>query len=289
MNKIDFVLAWVDGADKEWLAERRKYNPAKGADNSAARYRDWENLQYWFRGVEKFAPWVNRIYFVTCGHIPPWLNTSHPKLKLIRHSDYMNPEYLPTFNINSIELNFHRIPELSEQFVYFNDDMFLLKSVKEEDFFKDGLPRDCCIETALVQDDIRNPFASMLMNDAALVNMHYSKREVIKKHWKKWFNPSYGKMALRNLLMLPYRDFSSFKYTHLPSAFLKSTYEQLWDEEGSFLDEVCRNRFRTSFDVNQYVLKYWQYTADVGDFEKQKKRIIQSFESILPKKSSFEL
>ena len=330
MNKIDFVLAWVDGADKEWLEERRKYNPAKGADNSAARYRDWENLQYWFRGVEKFAPWVNRIYFVTCGHIPPWLNTSHPKLKLIRHSDYMKPEYLPTFNINSIELNFHRIPELSEQFVYFNDDMFLLKSVKEEDFFKDGLPRDCCIETALVQDDIRNPFASMLMNDAALVNMHYSKREVIKKHWKKWFNPSYGKMALRNLLMLPYRDFSSFKYTHLPSAFLKSTYEQLWDEEGSFLDEVCRNRFRTSFDVNQYVLKYWQYmegkfvpqspkigkfytiglhdeqihsairkqqcqmicindTADVGDFEKQKKRIIQSFESILPKKSSFEL
>ena len=112
MNKIDFVLAWVDGADKEWLAERRKYNPAKGADNSAARYRDWENLQYWFRGVEKFAPWVNRIYFVTCGHIPPWLNTSHPKLKLIRHSDYMKPEYLPTFNINSIELNFHRIPEL---------------------------------------------------------------------------------------------------------------------------------------------------------------------------------
>ena len=173
MNKIDFVLAWVDGADKEWLAERRKYNPAKGADNSAARYRDWENLQYWFRGVEKFAPWVNRIYFVTCGHIPPWLNTSHPKLKLIRHSDYMKPEYLPTFNINSIELNFHRIPELSEQFVYFNDDMFLLKSVKEEDFFKDGLPRDCCIETALVQDDIRNPFASMLMNDAALVNMHF--------------------------------------------------------------------------------------------------------------------
>lgn len=58
MNKIDFVLAWVDGADKEWLAERRKYNPAKGADNSAARYRDWENLQYWFRGVEKFAPFA---------------------------------------------------------------------------------------------------------------------------------------------------------------------------------------------------------------------------------------
>lgn len=330
MSKIDFVLTWVDGADREWQEERRKYNPAKGADDSAARYRDWDNLQYWFRGVEKFAPWVNRIYFVTCGHVPSWLNAAHPKLKLIRHSDYMDPEYLPTFNINSIELNFHRIPELSDQFVYFNDDMFLLNAVAEEDFFKNGLPRDCCIETALVQDDIRNPFAAMLMNDAALVNMHYSKSQVIKKQWKKWFSPAYGKMALRNLLMLPYRDFSSFKYTHLPSAFLKSTYEQLWKEEREVLDEVCRNRFRTSFDVNQYVMKYWQYmegkfvpqspgigrfytiglhdeqihstirgqqckmicindTADVGDFEEQKRRIIESFESILPEKSSFEL
>lgn len=267
MSKIDFVLTWVDGADREWQEERRKYNPAKGADDSAARYRDWDNLQYWFRGVEKFAPWVNRIYFVTCGHVPSWLNTAHPKLKLIRHSDYMDPEYLPTFNINSIELNFHRIPELSDQFVYFNDDMFLLNAVAEEDFFKNGLPRDCCIETALVQDDIRNPFAAMLMNDAALVNMHYSKSQVIKKQWKKWFSPAYGKMALRNLLMLPYRDFSSFKYTHLPSAFLKSTYEQLWKEEGEVLDEVCRNRFRTSFDVNQYVMKYWQYME--GKYEPQ--------------------
>ena len=160
--------------------------------------------------------------------------------------------------------------------------------------------------------------------------MHYAKSQVIKKNWKKWFSPAYGKMALRNLLMLPYREFSSFKYTHLPSAFLKSTYEQLWKEEEEILDEVCRNRFRTSFDVNQYVMKYWQYmegkfvpqspyigrfytiglhdkqihsairgqqykmicindTSDVGDFEKQKRRIIESFESILPEKSSFEL
>lgn len=330
MDKIDFVLTWVDGTDEKWQKVRQQYHPVKGADGSAARYRDWDNLQYWFRGVEKFAPWVNRIYFVTWGHLPSWLNTEHPKLKIIRHEDYMDPKYLPTFNINALELNFHRIPELSEQFVYFNDDMFLLNAVTEEDFFKNGLPRDCCIETALVQDDIRNPFASMLMNDAALANMHYSKKEVLKKQWKKWFHPAYGKMVLRNLLMMPYREFSSFKYTHLPSAFLKNTYSRLWEEEGTLLDEICQNRFRTSFDVNQYVLKYWQYmegmfepqspkigkfytiglhdeqihdtirnqrckmicindTADVGDFEKQKLRILQSFETILSEKSSFEL
>lgn len=258
-NKIDFVLTWVDGSDEEWRKVRRQYQPEKGSDAGESRYRDWDNLQYWFRGVEKFAPWVNRIYFVTWGHLPKWLNTSHPKLTVVRHEEFLKEEYLPTFNINSIELNLHRIRGLSEQFVFFNDDMFLIDRMEPEDFFKNGLPRDCCIETALVQDDIENPFAHILMNDAAFVNMHYKKREVIRRNRKKWFHPAYGKMALRNLLMLPYHEFSSFKYTHMPSAFLKSTFEQVWNEEGEKLDELCHNRFRTVFDVNQYVMKYWQY------------------------------
>ena len=59
--------------------------------------------------------------------------------------------------------------------------------MEPEDFFRNGLPRDYCIETALVQDDINNPFACILMNNAALVNMHYSKREVIGRNWKNGF------------------------------------------------------------------------------------------------------
>ena len=98
--------------------------------------------------------------------------------------------------------------------------------MEPEDFFRNGLPRDYCIETALVQDDINNPFACILMNNAALVNMHYSKREVIGRNWKKWFHPAYGKMVFRNMLMLPYREFSSFKYSHISSSFLKSTFER---------------------------------------------------------------
>lgn len=229
MEKIDFVLTWVDGSDPDWLAQRREYQPGRGTDAGESRYRDWDNLQYWFRGVEKFAPWVNKIYFVTWGHVPKWLNTAHEKIQIVKHEDFMAPAYLPTFNINSIELNLHRIKGLSEHFVFFNDDMFLIDSVKQEDFFKNGLPCDCCIETALVQDNIRNPFANILMNDAALVNMHYNKKEVIKKQAKKWFSPAYGAMLFRNVLMLPYREFSSFKYSHLPSPFLKATYWKVWE------------------------------------------------------------
>lgn len=271
MDKIDFVLTWVDGSDERWMEERRKYSPDKGSDAGESRYRDWDNLQYWFRGVEKFSPWVNQIYFVTWGHVPSWLNTSHPGLKVVRHEEFMDQKYLPTFNINSIELNLHRIRGLSEQFVFFNDDMFLIRSTAPEDFFKKGLPRDCCIETALMQDRIDNPFAHILMNDAALVNMHYEKKKVIRKNFGKWFSPSYGTMLLRNILMLPYREFSGFKYTHQPSPFLKSTFELVWKEEGEKLDDLCHNKFRTVFDVNQYVMKYWQYME--GMYEPQSPKI----------------
>ena len=109
------------------------------------------------------------------------------------------------------------------------------------------------------------------MNDAALVNMHYNKKEVIRKQANKWFSPAYGAMLFRNVLMLPYREFSSFKYSHLPSPFLKATYWKVWDEEGAVLDEVCKNRFRTVFDVNQYVMKYWQYME--GKFTPQSPKL----------------
>ena len=139
MEKIDFVVLWVDGNDPAWLAERARYDlTSKDGSNSVVGYRDWGMMRYWFRGVEKFAPWVNHIYFVTCGHYPQWLNLHHPKLTLVKHSDFIPNEYLPTFNSNTILLNIHRIKGLCERFVIFNDDMFLTAPVRDTDFFKNG-------------------------------------------------------------------------------------------------------------------------------------------------------
>ena len=78
--KIDFVLTWVDCNDPEWQREKAKFQGKTLSDDDIMRYRDWDNLRYWFRGVEKFAPWVNSVFFVTCGHYPSWLNLNHPKL-----------------------------------------------------------------------------------------------------------------------------------------------------------------------------------------------------------------
>lgn len=141
-DKIDFIITWVDGNREEWRALKSKYIESLSTEdkrrNAQARYREMGLLRYWFRGVEKFAPWVNRIHFVTCGQIPTWLNTEHPKIHLVNHTDYMPNEFLPTFNSNAIELGMHRINGLSERFVYFNDDVFLIAPVESTFFFEKG-------------------------------------------------------------------------------------------------------------------------------------------------------
>lgn len=115
---IDFVITWVDGSDPIWFQEKQKiFKKAVGAvdtDDRSERYRDWGILKYLFRSIEKFAPWVNNVYFVTCGHLPEWLNTECSKLQIVSHKDFIPQKYLPTFNSHPIEWNFHRIKNLSD-------------------------------------------------------------------------------------------------------------------------------------------------------------------------------
>ena len=87
MSDIDFVITWVDGDDPAWKEERAKYDHPEGciSNSNDSQYRDWGILPYWFRSVERYAPWVRRIHFITCGHYPEWLNLDHPKLLFVKH------------------------------------------------------------------------------------------------------------------------------------------------------------------------------------------------------------
>ena len=121
---IDFGITWVDMDDPKWKAEFSKYSGKKDNEKngvSDARFRDYGFLKYWFRGVEKFAPWVRKIHFVTSGQKPEWLDENNPKINLVNHKDYIPAEFLPTYNSVVIERYLHKIPDLAEHFVYFND------------------------------------------------------------------------------------------------------------------------------------------------------------------------
>lgn len=265
MDKIDFVLLWVDGSDPAWLEQKNQYSPKKvDYSSNNNRFRDWDNLQYWFRGVEKFAPWVNNIYFITWGHLPPWLNTEHPKLKIIKHTDYIPEEYLPTFNSDTIETNLHRIKELSETFVLFNDDVFLINNVTPEDFFVDGKPCDTFVESLIAAVGDGSRITHTKANNTDVINANFSKRTVHKKFRGKIYNGKYGLQNLITLYFSPFSYFTGFRNPHIASAHLKSTFETVWDKAGDKVHASCLNKFRGYNDISHWLMRYWNLCS--GNF-----------------------
>ena len=269
MQIIDFVLTYLDSNDIDWQKQRNLYKYGENADVNPNRYRDWDNLMYFFRSVEKYAPWVRKVHIVTWGHLPSWLNTANPKLNVVKHEDYIPKEWLPTFSSRCIDMNLHRIPGIAEQFVYFNDDMFLTAPVKPEDFFKNGLPCDSAVlspQAFKLTDGLSMHIAPIV--GTAVINKNFNKKEIIKKNLGKWFTPKYGKELFRTLTLAAYPNFIGFRNPHIPYSYLKSTYETVWTKEPELMRKASEHRFREVTDLNHWIFTYWQYAT--AKFEPRK-------------------
>lgn len=146
-SKIDLVYLWVDGSDKKWLEKKNAYlSKLSNVDKEAiddCRFVQHDELKYSLRSVEKYAPWINHIYIVTDNQVPKWLNTKNKKITIVDHKDIMPKTALPCFNSTAIEHCIVNIPELSENFLYANDDMFFWNNV-EPDFFFDNDGKVIC-------------------------------------------------------------------------------------------------------------------------------------------------
>ena len=140
---IDMVYTWVDNSDLEWKRKKSKYsNECNESDaNADCRYINNDELKYSLRSLEKYANWIDKIYIVTDNQIPEWLNLSNKRIKIVNHTDIMPQDCLPVFNSNAIEHCIVNIPELSEYYLYGNDDMFFANYVEPNYFYhKDGYP-----------------------------------------------------------------------------------------------------------------------------------------------------
>jgi len=257
---IDFVVLWVDMDDPAWKADFARCSGLAATDNSRnetseARFRDYGFLKYWFRGVERFAPWVRRIHFVTCGQKPAWLDETNPRLNLVSHRDFIPAEFLPTFNSGVIESHLHRIPGLAERFVFFNDDFFLTRDTPVERFFQDGLP---CDIAAFRFNSGGSQWARMLRNNVRIINANFDKRRVMRAFAAKWFAPIYGTRALWNYLLAWYPRFVTMRTPHNAQPYLKSTYERVWEAAGDELSKASTHRFRTADDLTHELFRTWQ-------------------------------
>ena len=143
---VDIIFGWCDSSDPVFAARRAKAlgrEVAPRTDSEKLRDAAHDELKYAIRSVERNAPWIRSIIVAVddCQTVPDWVTEGHPKVRIVRPREFIPEEYLPSFNSLVIEFYLHRIPGLSEHYLYGNDDNFLYQPIELSDCFADdGFP-----------------------------------------------------------------------------------------------------------------------------------------------------
>ena len=238
MVDIDFVYLWVDGNDPKWIAKRNACigEPSKDEKNCKGRYESNDELKYSLRSLEKYAPWIRKIFIVTDNQVPEWLDTTHPKIQIVDHTEILPAECLPCFNSVIIEHHLHKIPGLSEHFLYGNDDMYFNRPVTPDTFFaKDLLP---------ITRFNRRPFRKWYL---------LFKTKVEGKQLSNYLQTIHNAALL---VEKKYGTYYSGKTHHNIDAYLKSNYEhtrQVFDKE---ISATLANHVRSANDIQRNIYSY---------------------------------
>ncbi len=227
---IDVVITWVDGNDPVLNAKRASYAQKDNVSPiddvaGATRYANRGEIHWCIHSINKFMPWVNRIFIVTDGQDP--MVESKIPVEIIDHRTIFRGfgQYLPTFNSLSIEAMLWRIPGLNEHFVYFNDDLLICRDINPDVFF----PREGHInchghKASLLWTETRY-FFKRLTGYAHSVNHVQQMMDAAKiVGSSQWF----------------------IRLSHTPRPLLRSTMQQFYETHPDRLVQNIRNRFRST-------------------------------------------
>jgi len=248
-HPIDVVIAWVDGNDPLLTAKRRSYLQGDSSNISSGthstRFASTNEIRYCVLSIFRFAPFVRNIFIVTDGQDPGLygdIQTYFPeRLKSVRVVDHTEifegfEDYLPTFNSISIASMIWRIKGLSDSFVYFNDDTFLIRQMQPEDWFINRKPviRGKWIPAPLLRvlyGHIREFIKKQLLGDSAF-------QPRASFHMGQWHSAA--------LLGFRYRYFSN---SHTPHTVDRKKIEWFFERRSDLLKKNISSRFR---DYNQF-------------------------------------
>ena len=237
---IDAVITWVDGSDP---AHRRKLDQALAAMGKATtpsahstRFNDAGEIDYCITSILRFAPWFRRIHIVCDAQTPAIVErlagSRHAeKIKLVDHRHIFTgfEQHLPTFNSRSIISMLWRIEDLADQFVYFNDDMILLRDVSPDDFFRDG---KMVQRGRWRQQDAMTPLGRL-------------------RHWFRAFRPGrnsrVGNLDSQQLsARVAGFDYRYFRLQHNPYPMRRSTLATFFEQHPQRLDHNSRFALRSN-------------------------------------------
>ncbi|MBX6384586.1 MAG: stealth family protein [Microbispora sp.] len=230
---IDAVYTWVDGADPAWRARREKAEreealrsgaPLNEMATTEARFTSRDELRYSLRSLLMYASWINRVWIVTDGQTPPWLDTTHPMVTVVDHKEiFSDPSVLPVFNSHAIETQLHHIDGLSEHFLYFNDDFFLGRPLPPRTFFEgNGITR-------FFPSTVHVPFGAPETEESPVHAAGMNNRRILEN------------LTGRTITQ---------KLKHVPYALRRSLMYELEERFAEEFTATARSRFRTTRDIS---------------------------------------
>lgn len=238
IGPVDVVYTWVNSNDPRWRSLYSSYADIKSIDLD--RFHQCDELKYSLRSIFTYAPWVNNIYIFSNCAAPPWFVPS-ARVQWIMHDTVIPGEFLPLFNSHAIECFLHRIPNLSENYIYFNDDFFLTQPVRKSDFF-----------TASGRSISRMEPYGMLPYLQELVDIGAA------EEWQS---------AAVNGAHLIMREFGLFPmnlHRHAPYAFNRTLMQQTIDHYENEYQRTSHSRLRQSSDVSFASFLYHHYAYISG-------------------------
>ena len=237
---IDAVITWVDGSDPAHQRQLAAYLAAAGVSRPASahstRFNDAGEIDYCIRSILRFAPWFRRIHVVSDAQTPAILEQLRgtafaDRFQLVDHREIFRgfEQNLPTFNSRSIISMLWRIEDLADQFVYFNDDMFLLRDVSPEDFFQDGK----VVQRGQWRPQSGSTLTGRLLN--ALKRLRARRDEKVG-------NLDSQQLSAR---IAGYQD-RYYRLYHNPYPMRRSTLESFFNKHPDLLERNCSYRLRSN-------------------------------------------
>lgn len=251
---IDIVYLWVDGSDPAFRALKRAHLVRESArldvaelSGDEARYEQMGEIAYSVRSIRRFAPWIRNVFIVVKPGQRPPIDLEDPRIRLVEEPEILPEAIQPTFASPSIEPFVHRIPGLSEIFIYANDDFLFWRPTPREHFVVDG------------------------------------RLSLRGRHQSRWrarleFSTHRGHTRIVNHTALMLFDLG-FRRVHLPEhsfhVMRRTTCERVWAELGPTLEAAVALKFR---DDDRCL--FWQTLVNSFEERDHPTRTVRTFGAV---------
>ena len=259
MEKIDAVITWVDGSEPNYQKKLKEYLTNNNTINR--QYLQANEINLCVASIVKYAPFIRKIFIVTDKQSPNLDSVKHivskEKIEIVDHEEIFrdNIEFLPTFNIRSIDALLFKIKDLSEKFIYFNDDMFLVKKTNPEDWF---VGDKAVLTGNWVKTYNKKPIKIISQKIKSLFNMRPS------------FNASQSKAA--NIAGFNSKYFKSY---HCGRPQKKSIIKDFYSKFPHRLESQIKHRFRNPEQFMPYSLCWHLLIKESLYIESSNKKLIE--------------